>query len=434
MLIKARSSFVAGCVSLACLGIACGGSDAARAPKTAEKGDGVVRGVTQAQLDVAHYATGDGLNGFVLDRTKDPVRIQMDGDKDIVELTAIEERDARGRQGTTYKAPDGKNVLFISVDGGIKLYGPRDALWVNSDSAAKPLGRATVTGKWVATKTKRELYAAELASRSVVTKMGLKDDDASNLAKVEQAALSAPLESFVHLTPDGASQAQWMPVSNHTYGGSTGSGETWDKAKAAGYAKYGAHLVGHMVQFGAPNRLHTETLRGWDRSPPAGAPALVWSVDGSYVTLVTLDGGRYRLWLPTDDKPVLENGAGSATSWPAPLAQSVLSVADIHEMGKIGVVPEATQKEISALDDGWFECFNEQWKAAQKSIDAVERSAMNGSEKYGKTSGIYRSAELDAPKKCAPAKKALEDGLVKTIEARNRERSAIFEKAKARFR
>jgi hypothetical protein len=434
MLIKARSSVVVACVGLACLGVACGGSPGTKqGAKAADKSDDVLRPITQAQLDVAHYATGDGRIGFVLDRTKEPARFRMDGQKDVVELTPVEERDARGRQGTTYKAPDGKNVLFISVDGGIKLYGERDAFWVNSDKKAGPLGSATVTGKWTETKTKREIYAEQLAARSVVSKTGLKEEDASKLTKVEQAVASAPKESFVRFTKAGAAEAQWMPVSNHGYSG-TGSGETWDKAKATGYAKYGGHLVGHMVRFGSPNRLHTETLRGWDRTPAPGTPALVWNVDGSYVTLVTLDGGRYYLWLPTEDTAMLEDGVGSAASWPAPLAQSVLSVADVHEMGKIGAVPEGTPKEIDALDDGWFECFNEQWKTAQKSIDAVERSQIAANEKYGKTSGIYRSAELDAPKKCAPAKKALEDGLVRIIEARNRERAAIFEKAKTRFR
>lgn len=48
---------------------------------------GVVRPMTQAQLSVAHYLTRDGLRGFVLDRGGSKPKLQIDGTKDIVELT-----------------------------------------------------------------------------------------------------------------------------------------------------------------------------------------------------------------------------------------------------------------------------------------------------------------------------------------------------------
>ena len=59
------------------LSVACGGQSPAPATPAkpdakvdkTEKSDGVVRPITDGQLQVAHYATRDGVLGLVLDRT-----------------------------------------------------------------------------------------------------------------------------------------------------------------------------------------------------------------------------------------------------------------------------------------------------------------------------------------------------------------------------
>lgn len=416
--------------------VACGGSSSTPPAKSSGKKDadeGVIRPVTQAQLPVAHYATGDGNVGFVLDRTREPARIRMDGEKDVIELTKVEQRDPNYRKGFDYLAPDGTKMLFISVGGDIQVFTGRDSFWVNSDKKAEPLGNATVAGQYVAKKTAKQSATEAVAQKSVVTKLSMKPEDSENLAKVGSAIASAPKELFVRLTPEGASSAKWTPNGTHSYSTSSYGESTWDKTKT-GYAKYGGRLVGTTIQLGAPNRLHTETMREFPTSPAPGTPGLVWSVDGSLVTFVTLDGGRYVFWLPEGDKPAFEDGAGSPASWPPPLQHSLLSVQDTHDMAKVSAIPAQTAKELDALDDGWWSCINEVWKKADADIKSVERTQASMKDKYGKASGIAAAAEQDAPKKCAPAKKAIEDGLVKVIEARNAERTAIHEKARARLR
>jgi multidrug efflux pump subunit AcrA (membrane-fusion protein) len=93
---------------------ACGGSappaqsTATSAPAPAASvsdASGVVRPITQGQLKCAHYASGDGVIGLVLDRTGDHAKVQVDGDKDIVELTMEEDRHFGERRGWYHKRP-----------------------------------------------------------------------------------------------------------------------------------------------------------------------------------------------------------------------------------------------------------------------------------------------------------------------------------------
>lgn len=417
-------------LGLALTVVACGSAPAPKGASSA-KDDGVLRPITQAQLAVAHYATADGSAGFVLDRTHEPAKLKMDGAKDVVELTKVEERDGWGKKGTFYKAPDGKNLVFIGAGGDVQLLSAGERSYANSDAPAEPLGKATVTGQWSQPKSAKDLASERLAGKSVVTKLGMKAEDSSSLAKVDAAITSAPKEMFVRLTKEGAATAKWTPEGRQSYGDGSEGEETWSAAKT-GYGRFGGRLVPNMMEFGRPNRLHTRAMRGWTTSPPVGTPGLVWSVDGSLVTFVTVDGGRYTLWLP-DGASAFEDGAGPTSSWPAPLAHGLLSVSDVHEMAKAGVVAKATADELNTLDDGWFECIAGVWKKASSQIEAVERSSAPMNEKYGKASGIGSAAIQDAPKTCAPAKKALEDGLVKVMEARSVERKAIHAKARAKL-
>lgn len=415
------------------LGLVACGSTTPATPKAAAGGDGVVRPITQAQLGVAHYATADGSAGFVLDRSQEPAKLRMDGSKDVVELTKVEERDAwKKRKGFMYKAPDGKNVVFVGVNGDVQLVSNSENFYANSDKSAEPLGKPTVAGQYVEKKSAKEIESERLAARSVVKKLSMKGEESSNLAKVDAAITSAPKEMFVRLTKDGAAAAKWAPEGRQSYNDGSNGEETWSASKT-GYAKYGGRLVPHMMELGRPNRLHTQSMRGWATSPAPGTPGLIWEVDGSLVTFVTVDGGRYTMWLP-DGAAAFEDGAGPVASWPQPVTHALLSVSDVHEMAKVGALPKATADEMNRLDDGWFTCIQGVWKKADEQIKAVERSATPMNEKYGKASGIGAAAEQDAPKTCEPAKKALDEGLVKLIEARAAERKALHAKASAKLK
>jgi hypothetical protein len=76
---------------------------------------------------------------------------------------------------------------------------------------------------------------------------------------------------------------------------------------------------------------------------------------------------------------------------------------------------------------------NDQWKKAKDALDKNEASSASANDKWGKEAGIRKTAEIDAPKKCEPAKQKLEKLLVTNIEKRAAERKAIFDKVKPRF-
>lgn len=67
-------------------------------------------------------------------------------------------------------------------------------------------------------------------------------------------------------------------------------------------------------------------------------------------------------------------------------------------------------------------------------LEKIEASSASANDKWGRMGGARKTAELNAPKTCEPKKKALEAALTKFIEARNVERLAVFEKAKARLK
>ncbi len=167
--------------------------------------DGVLRGITNGQLKVAHYATGDGVVGFVLDRTASPAKVRIDGEKDIIELTMEEDRHSGERRGWYMKSPDGKNVLYLSSHGALTLFKGRDSLHVNSDKKADPLPAATVTGQYVAPKSSYDTQIEALAPRSVLKKLPqFKPEESGNLAKITEALNGATPDMILQVSAEGA--------------------------------------------------------------------------------------------------------------------------------------------------------------------------------------------------------------------------------------
>lgn len=431
--------------------VACGKAPSAPAPaspgataskENAEKSDGTLRPITQGQLKVAHYATGDGVLGLVLDRTGDRAKVRIDGEKEITELTLEEDRFAGQRRGWYMKSPDGKNVLYLGASGNLKIFRGRDELRLNSDKAAEPLPAATVAGEYKRPKSAYDAEVEALTPLSVMKRFpSFQPEESGNLAKVTEVLAQATPDMVVHVTAIGAKHAHWHPASAHIgnvhqgLGGTVGHGvadEKWDKTKP-GIAKFGGVLLPMRAEYNSPNRLHLWALQGFNDAPAAGTPGIIWEVDGGTIVLVTFDGGRYHVSVDNEGKTV-EPGAGPQASWPAPLQHQLIDVDNIRAFAKGNAVAAQVGKDIEAADDAWWECMNDQWKKAKPELEKIEASAASANDKWGRIGGARKTAELNAPKTCEPKKKALDAALTKFIEGRNTERLAVLDKAKNKFK
>lgn len=435
-------------LGLALAAVACGGNNTAQqkpastppSTSSAEPKDDVVRGITNGQLKVAHYASGDGVTGLVLDRSTDTAKVQFDKSKDIIELTMVEDRHAGERRGWYLKSPDGKNVLYLSTGGSLKAWVGRDEIHLSSDKAATALGQPTIAGQYHAPKSAYDIQHEKIAAMALQTKTpDLLSESAGDLAKVKEILTSTPVDSFVRLTEVGAKGARYAPASKkigNSIGGLGGtvtgypSDDKFDP-KGTGLAKFGGKLIPMQVHYGDPNRLHLHTLKGWEDHPSKGLAGVVWEVKDQLV-FVSVDGGRYELSVPNEDTDLFEKGAGKPSEWPAPLQHQLLDVETMRAFAKANIGGDAG-KEVEAADDAWWECMNNEWKKTKDALDKNEASAASANDKWGKASGIRKTAEMEAPKKCEPTKQKLEKLLVTNIERRSTERKAIFEKVKTRF-
>jgi hypothetical protein len=423
------------------------------ADDTAKTGDAPK--VPASQL--GHYASPDGFVGFVFDRTGDKPKMQMDKSNDIVELFLEDARDRGDKVGTWLNGPDGKHWLFLGENGGFAYIKPESrgnvdlrhidsfAVSMGRDGDAKPLGAPTQKG--IATpppeKTEFDKAGEKLTAMSVVKRWpSFKPEDSGNLAKIEELLKSLDAAALVRISAQGSEKGHWAPASQY-YGGAQNSlggrvegyplDDAWDK-NAKGIAKHGGALRARIA-FGEPSRLRTATLKGWPVKLAVGTPGVVWMVDGTRVVFVSLDGGRYELELsnhPDKEGMPVEMGAGSPASWPAPIQHALIDVESIRGFAKGGAVPDKTGKDIEALDDGWWSCVNKAWDEGRKESDKIEASQDGADKKRGKLSSIPKRYEEKAAKDCEPAKKKLEEGLLGFIEARIKERTALYDKAKAR--
>lgn len=437
-------------LGLALTAVACGGSNNAAQQKPAsppstttsssEPKDDVLRPVTNGQLKIAHYASGDGVTGLVLDRSGEHPKVQFDKQKDVIELTMVEDRYAGERRGWYLKAPDGKNVLYLSSGGGLKTWVGRDEIHLSSDKAAAALPAPTIAGQYTAPKSAYDIQREKIAALALQTKNPeLASEAAGDLAKVKEILASTPTDMFVRLTEAGAKGAKYAPASKKIgntiqgLGGTVTGYPTDDKfdPKGAGLAKFGGKLIPMQVHYGDPNRLHLHILNGWTDTPAKGTAGVVWE-SKEQVVFVSVDGGRYELSTPNEDVDLFEKGAGKPAEWPAPLQHQLLDVDTMRALAKANISADAG-KEVETADNAWWECMNDQWKKTKEALDKNEASAASANDKWGKASGIRKTAEMEAPKKCEPTKQKLEKLLVTNIEKRAADRKAIFENVKKRF-
>ncbi len=409
--------------ALAGLLAACGGS---QPPSTATPSD--TPAMTDAQHNVAHFRTADGLYGFVLDRSGENAKLQVDGEKDIIELTQKEERSKSGEL-SGYRLVDPANAvrLLISVNGSISYLRGKDELPVTPDKEASPLGAATVVGPPVEkarTPAAYEKLAADLQSISVRAKFPeQKPEDSANLAKIEAVFAKADVSMFVRYKKPSqsgwAGRAEVVP-SNFSGIGYAGGDFATDDDEANRHKlalKHGMKLIGiSSAESDVGN--HMLVRRSDKRDELADkTPGLVWEVDGSRVVFITFDGARYVVDLnqsSANDVPI-ERGAGPQASWPAPLQDTYADITYVSSLVKAGAHPQRTVDELEAVDKEWNDCVAKAWKPKRIAKDVS-----------------YRAEAVKIHKGCRTVLDKLETTLVKFIDERAIARTALHEKAVAR--
>jgi hypothetical protein len=318
---------------------------------------------------------------------------------------------------------------------------------MSRDAEADALAAPNKVGVATPPEPKRpyQLFADKLSALSVTTRLKMKPEDAGNLAKVAEAIDKATPDMFVRVPAKASEKATWAPASE-LIAGTIHSGyntvtvqaisdEPWDKTKP-GLKRYGLELRAKPV-FGEPSRIRQGKLRGWPPGLPPNTPGIIWNVqEGTKIVFVAVDGGRWELgdWYNDFDAkaPPVEAGTGPQSAWPAPLTSSAIDVGLVSALAKGGAIPAKTAADITQYDDGYFECVQKVWKDGRAEADKIEAMQTPLNDKYGKMSGVAKKYELKAEQACAPMVKKLDDALTKLIEARDVERKAIFDKARAR--
>ncbi len=404
---------------------ACAGRGASPTATTADATPGEPDDRTPA-LRLGHYSTGDGMHGLVIDRTGERAKIRIDGDAAIIELTA---RPGDSRDTQKLVDPTGKPRLAIDERGGV--------VWLDHgkdvfrDGDANALGAATVAGDAPAPKpTAWDVGTGKLAAIAVVERIeGMRPADAGDLDKVRAAIQKADRDMFVHvkstLERDAYSPvSRWLPDGRH---GDTTFGRSDRAASSSGIGKHGGVL--------AP--LTGADQSGWievygDKDLPrlaASTPGLVWDADGSYVSFVTLDGGRYQV-----EWSELELGLPDASTWPAPLQHTLLGNDDVDYLVRAGVLPKSVYEPIDRSNTAFRTCVQDGWKRAEAQFDALAKKDLDWSTRAHRGKVLREKTQRElASKTCKKHLDAFEAALVKVIDERAGARKALAEAAKTKL-
>jgi hypothetical protein len=379
---------------------------------------------------LGHFSTPDGMIGLVLDRTGDIVKIKLDKGTDIIQLTAKEDRKHGDLVGHRFLAPDGKAMVYLNVHGGMDFYGPRDTLPLKRDADAEPLGAVTIAGEpKPPAKLPYEVLVEELDAISVVKKLGFKPEDSGNLAKVLEAIEKADKSLFVSYEAK-VDAATFVPapetIAGTTYAGASPAGYPLEPDSKEKLGVYGGVLRGWTTDTGGGYiRLYT---------PQKGklladkTPGLIWEAGSTSVIFVTLDGGRYRVdvshqTLEQAKGAPLVKGVGAPDTWPPPLQHSIYDTTTTQYLGKASAIPTSVHEAAEKIDEEWRACANQEAKALKAKLET------------SKTPGKLVDQHLATTrKKCAASEKKMATLLTKFAEERNKERTALYEKAKTKLK
>lgn len=397
-------------------------STATTAADAAKGGDGE----RTSALRLGHYSTGDGMHGLVIDRSGERPKIRIDGDTAIIELTA---RPGDSRNTQKLVDPTGKPRLAIDEYGGV--------VWLDHgkdvfrDGDAKALGAATMAGEAPPPQpTAWDIGTGKLAAIAVVERIdGMRPADAGDLDKVLEAIERADRDMFVHvkatLERDAyAPVSRWLPDGRH---GDNPFGRSERDAKSTGIGAHGGVLV----------PLTRVDQSGWievyaDKDLPrlaASTPGLVWDADGSYVSFVTLDGGRYQV-----EWSELELGLPEAGKWPAPLQHTLLGDGDVDYLVRAGVLPKSAYEPIDRSNTAFRACVQEAWKRAEAKFDELAKKDLDWSTRAHRAKVLEDTTQREmATKTCRKPFEAFELALVQVIDARTKARKTLAAAAKAKL-
>lgn len=382
------------------------------------------------------YSSTDGMVQMVIDRTAGPkAKIQMSGSNDIVELTPEEVRSRGDLQGYLFKAPDGTRTLFLSVAGALTFLRGRDELPLRRDADAAPLGPATIAGAPPATpppqKSEQQVAAETLTAISVVKKLPrLTSKDALKLPAVGEAFAGADAGMFVHFVLGSGTNVHYSASLTTMFGAHA-------PIPAGPLQAHGGELLQLIrVERGRHGR---DELKHWGLQvgtavggPRDGMPGLVWEVEGTHVTFVTADGGRYAIDLEQGGATVAPGVDASLAKWPAPLAHAVLGPGELSHFAEAGVVDAKTLAPIDKLQDTWRACVDKSFKGLQKELGALDRQNLDDTARSARKKLATEKWDDKVRDQCKATKPKMEAALASVIEARNKDRLALFEKVKAR--
>jgi hypothetical protein len=420
-------------VTLMGAAIGCGGAGGKATSKTTVDGNGSSakaggKAMTPAQLKLGHFVTADGMHGFVLDRTGAKARLQVDGDKDIVELTMEEDRDGGELRGYKLVDPSNQRRVYITRGGALLFFQGGDEHWVSFDKDAEPLGKPTVAGAPVKEVPAYQKLVAQLQPLTVRAKLPrFTSLDASNLAKVTEAYGVAEASMFVHyVKPDKDGWAARMQatddsVRGFSYGAGDFATDEEEDARHTRLAKHGAVIRGYS----SPDRAQGNHIIVREAESGTGLlqdkmPGLLWEIDGTRAVFVSLDGGRYSVDLSQKDNPI-GRGAGPEASWPKPATDTYADISMVSALAEAKAVPSKTVEELEKIDGEWNKCVVKGWKGAQAKIDTGKLSV-----------GQIKAEILKLHKGCNKHIDQFESVIVKFIEERTAARMTVFAAASAR--
>lgn len=458
-----RGSFFVALLTLA----ACGGGEQPPAKTTADAPKPAAVDNKVGARRLGHYSSGDGMFGVVIDRSGDKPKIKIDGTKDVIELAVEKHEDRRSADADRYDlyGPDGKLWMKLGADGSVEFLRDGRTLSLSRDADAPLLGAATQIGKTpVKEPSPYDQMTAALEPTLIMKKFPqFKPQDSSNLAKVAEAMALADATMFVRYRSRGHYNPHYQPAAMHiddVFHSDSGFGgyptdEPWDKKKA-GVLKWGGVLIGETgvapnwvdgQHFGRDNtvapknrirlidhpahNIRMREAKGWPDPLADGTPGILWESADGYI-FVTLDGGRYRLVAFGGDAEKgypFEAGLGKSSEWPAPMQHVLLDDHSLSYLHKGGGSTSAGAADLSAAQEDYRTCGTKVWEAARPDFVKLTRQAKST---HAETLALRDKTFDKVATTCAKPLQKYEDVLVREIEARNKERLALFDKAKAR--
>ena len=381
--------------------------------------------------------------GLVLDRTGGKFTAKVDGTDAIVELTAEEDRTSNALRGHYLTTPQNTHLLYLSTSGALIYYKGRDEFPLVRDHSVPALAAATNAGPPKKEKAAYQILDEQLDAISVVKKLpAFTAVDASNPAKIAAAFEQADPSMVVHYTlrdPNGwVPKPQWTPsnVSGTSFGGgSWQTDEAWDQTKK-GLAGYGGVVKGYSEPDSVGNHLFVQSMKGYPAPLANRTPGLIWEMDGTTAIFLAFDGGRYRLDVSSstvEKGAPLEMGGGDASSWPPPLQHSLLGIPEITALVKAGALPQKNADDVLAADDDWNKCAQKTWAGAKPEADKLRTTDMDASTRQNRMQALHDKWADSVRAKCKGSADKLERTVTQIIGARDKERLALYEKAKAKF-